>query len=182
MNENDATGGWKIGKKKVVYNKRFKVVEYSVKTPSGKTSIYNHVDIGDVSVVVALTSDKEVITVRQFRPTFGKEMISLPAGRVEGKETPLECAKRELREEAGFLADDWRHIGSFAVAPGMQSNRFHIFLAQFLKEGVAALDENEFIEIGKIHIDELLEGIKNNAYDYTSLVLSLLLARFKKLI
>ena len=175
-------GNWEIGKKKVVYNKRFRVVEYAVKKPSGKTDVYNQVESPDACVVLALTEDKETVVIKQFRPTFGKIMTGLPAGWIEEGETPAECAKRELKEETGYSANHWEYLGEFAVAPGLQTTKFHIFFARGLQEGEPQPDEGEFLEVVKLPVEQALKDAKKGLYDYSSFVLALLLARHGGLI
>lgn len=84
------------------------------------------------SVILAVTDGREVVLVEQLRRALGRRTIELPAGLIgddDSGEGPAATAARELREETGFVASDWEHVGEFATSPGMSSELFHLFRA-----------------------------------------------------
>jgi len=83
------------------------------------------------AVILAVTDAGEVVLIEQHRPAVGGSLIELPAGLIgdEGPTTPRETAERELMEETGFAAQNWRYVGEFASSPGMSAELFHFFLA-----------------------------------------------------
>lgn len=84
------------------------------------------------SVILAVTDAREVVLVEQLRRAHGRRTIELPAGLIgddDSGEGPAATAARELREETGFAASDWEHVGEFATSPGMSSELFHLFRA-----------------------------------------------------
>ncbi|MFN3286817.1 MAG: NUDIX hydrolase [Sphingomonadaceae bacterium] len=87
------------------------------------------------AAVLAITDEGEAVLVEQRRIPVGAATIELPAGLVgdvEG-ETPEQAARRELREETGFEAEHWRHLGDYVPSPGMTAERIHLFLATGLR-------------------------------------------------
>jgi ADP-ribose pyrophosphatase len=103
---------------------------------------------GAVAIVAA--DDEHVWLVRQPREAAGEEaLLEVPAGKldVEG-EPPLETAKRELAEEIGKAADEWRGLGSFYTSPGFTDEVVHVFLATGLSDVPRpVVDEEERIQI-----------------------------------
>ena len=137
----------KIVSSKPVYEcKVFTVTEDEAKDPGGfeiKRSIVRH---NGSAVMMAVDDRKRVLLVRQFRLPAGKELWELPAGKLDAGETPLQAAKRELREETGLRARTWKKLVSFWPSPGFLGERMNIFLATDLTAGEASPMEDERIE------------------------------------
>jgi len=97
------------------------------------------------SVVVPLRDNGDVILVRQYRYPHKKFILELPAGKLEPNEDPLEAAKRELREETGYIADNFQKLTAMFTTPGFCNEVLHIFLATGLKKSEFGqnLDEGE---------------------------------------
>src|SRR3990172_2376610 len=87
---------------------------------------------GGVAIVPILSGS--VLLIRQFRIAIGREILELPAGRLEGDEGPEACARRELEEELGYLADHMTLLASYYSSPGFTNERMRIFLAYGLHE------------------------------------------------
>ncbi|MFJ8001887.1 NUDIX hydrolase [Streptomyces sp. NPDC096310] len=96
----------------------------------------------DASVIVARDADGRVAVLTAEFPRHGGEYTFLPGGRREGDEAPEECARRELREEAGVTADTWRPLGSYAITLDSPA-RIHLFLAEGLTCGPQQLTPSE---------------------------------------
>jgi ADP-ribose pyrophosphatase len=76
--------------------------------------------------------------IRQYRYAAGGYIWELPAGILESaNETPVACAERELREETGLSAREWRPLGSIMTTPGFTDERIHLFLARGARTGKA---------------------------------------------
>ncbi|MEV7145107.1 NUDIX hydrolase [Streptomyces sp. NPDC093084] len=96
----------------------------------------------DASVVVARDEQGLVALLSADFPNHGGEFLFLPGGRREYGEDPLECARRELREEAGVTAERWHPLGAFAITLGSTA-RVHLFEAHDLTLGAQELTETE---------------------------------------
>jgi ADP-ribose pyrophosphatase len=96
----------------------------------------------DASVIVARDAHGMVAVLTAEFPEHGGEYVFLPGGRREGDETPEECARRELREEAGVTAETWRPLGSYAITLNSTA-RIHLFLAEGLTLGPQQLMPSE---------------------------------------
>ena len=78
-------------------------------------------------VIVPLEDDGSVVMVRQYRKAAGRELLEFPAGMIEGDASPVDAARRELREETGLDARELIELGSFFAAPGSLTERLHAF-------------------------------------------------------
>ena len=124
--------------------------------------------------VVALTPERRVVFVRQFR--FGTERVTteIPGGVVDPGEEPLEAARRELREETGYTSDRWSLLATIEPNPAFQSNLCLQYLAQDArKTHEVELDDGEDIEVALIEIEEVCRLIRAGEINH-SLVVSAL--------
>jgi ADP-ribose pyrophosphatase len=113
----------------------------------------------DVVAVVAVDRDGYVTLVRQFREAARRDVVEIPAGRIEAGEDPLETAKRELREETGLRGGRWRAGPVWWTTPGFCNERVHLFFAEDLEPGDPEPDEGEDIELVRWPRDELASRI-----------------------
>ncbi|MEK6222581.1 MAG: NUDIX hydrolase [Chloroflexota bacterium] len=110
--------------------------------------------------VVALTPEKKILMVRQFRFGVQAETIEIPAGMVEPGEPPLQAAVRELQEETGFTTEDWTSMGSAQPNPAFLANTLYLFLAQnVVQTHQPNLDTGEDMDFAAVTIQEVKEGI-----------------------
>ena len=133
------------------------------------------VDAPDWVNVVGLTAERDVIVVKQHRFGVGAPTIEIPAGMIDPGEQPLVAAKRELREETGFVAERWRSLGAVAPNPAFLNNRCHHFLAEGCRRsGEQLQDPGEDIHVGTMSLEEMRAAILDGAVDH-SLVLTAML-------
>lgn len=109
--------------------------------------------------ILPLTDAGEVLLVRQFRYPYGQVVVEAPAGKLEPGEDPLECGKRELLEETGMAASDYRFLGELYPSPGYCDEVISLYLATGLTEKAQQLDEDEFLEVDRVPLDTAVEQI-----------------------
>lgn len=132
------------------------VVRDTVELPNGKAAereVCLH--IGAVAVI-PITDDGKVIVENQYRYARGRVFLEIPAGKLDSAdEIPLEAAKRELREETGAVAEKFTYLGKITPSPAVLSEVIHLYLAEGLKFGERDLDEDEFLDVTEIPLEEL---------------------------
>jgi ADP-ribose pyrophosphatase len=150
-----------ISSRELLKTKLFSVVEEVANDPGGfeiKRSIVRH---PGSAVMMAVDENDRVLLVKQFRLPAEQYLWELPAGRLDSGESPLQAAKRELREETGFDAKQWTELVSFWPSPGYVQEKMTIFLAQDLTEGKQEPMEDERIEIRWFEHEELARMIRS---------------------
>jgi len=107
------------------------------------------VEHGASLAIVATPAPGELVLVRQYRHPARSALWEIPAGTAEPGETLIDGARRELREETGYVAGRIRPVGSLWMTPGFCSEVMHFFHADALAAGEPEFDEDERIEIGR---------------------------------
>lgn len=116
--------------------------------PNGHESIREYVLHPGAVVVLALLDNGNLLFERQFRYPLQRVFLELPAGKIDPGEEVLATARRELREETGYVADDWKYLGVMHPCIGYSDERIEIFLARDLaRSGERQLDHNEFLDV-----------------------------------
>ncbi|MBV8359006.1 MAG: NUDIX hydrolase [Deltaproteobacteria bacterium] len=128
----------------------------SAALPNGVTVELAIVRHPGASAVVALDDDGWIAMLTQYRHAIGGWLREVPAGCRNGGESPLECAQRELREEAGLTARQWDHLGSIVTIPSFCDERIELFLARDLSPSTSQLDFDEVIKVERINIEQAL--------------------------
>lgn len=115
--------------------------------------------VGAVAIV-PLTDDGKVIVERQYRYPLQQVITEIPAGKLNNKqENRLEAAKRELKEETGFVADTWVEIGEYYPAAAYSDEIITLYLAKGLRKGEQSLDDDEFLDVEAVPLEELVKEI-----------------------
>ena len=109
---------------------------------------------------VALTEDGKVILERQYRHAVGQVFWEFPAGKIDSGEKSAETAVRELKEETGFTAREWRYLTTIHPVIGYANEKIDLFLAKGLQQTGAQLDAGEFLEMQEVPVAELLPMIR----------------------
>lgn len=110
--------------------------------------------------VAPITDDDCLIFVKQFRYPIGREMLELPAGKLDHiGEDPYLCAVRELKEETGFTSSNITYLGDFISTAGFSDENIRLYMATDLVKGEASPDEDEFLDVIKIPISKALEMV-----------------------
>ncbi|MCL1819196.1 MAG: NUDIX hydrolase [Oscillospiraceae bacterium] len=133
----------------------FTITVDTVELPDGRSAEREIVHHNGGVCVLALTEDGNVPLVRQFRHGADKEMLELPAGKLELGESPEACGRRELAEECGLNADSFVSLGRIYPTPAYCGEIIHIFLAKGLTETEKNPDEDEFLSVEYVSLNKL---------------------------
>lgn len=133
-----------------------------VELPNGKTSKREIIRHQGAVAIIAVTDDQKLVLVEQYRKPLERTIVEIPAGLLEKGEEPSHCAKRELEEETGYDCSSLEWVTSFYTSPGFADELVHLYIAKGLskKENAAGLDDDEFVNLIEISLDEALEYIK----------------------
>lgn len=127
--------------------------------------------------IVAITDDNKVLLVRQFRKAIEKVLWEIPAGKLEQGESPKDCAIRELKEETGYSANNIKLIHKFYTSSGFSNQKIYVYLATDLEKGECCLDEDEFLELHEVNLNDAYEMINKNDIEDAKTSIGLLLAK-----
>ena len=160
------------------------VVRDKVSLPNGRVTYREMcLHMGAVAVV-PLTADGNVIMVRQFRYAHDRVFLEIPAGKLDKKdESPIEAAKRELREETGAVAAKYTDLGALDTTPALINEQIYLYLAEDIEIGERHPDPDEFIEVETIPLTKLIDMVMNGEIrDAKTQIALLKVARLKKMI
>jgi ADP-ribose pyrophosphatase len=131
----------------------------TVALPNGSTATREVIEHPGAVAVIAQTGRGELIMVRQYRHATGEILLEIPAGKRDQGESPLDCARRELEEETGYQARRWQSLFSFFTSPGFSDELLYLMMASDLEPGTAHTDDEEFIEVATVPVDEALQMV-----------------------
>ena len=137
----------------------FDVNRIHVTLPNGHESARDVVRHRGAVAVVALTDDGRICLVRQYRTALDRVTVEIPAGKLDPGEDPLTCAKRELLEETGMVAVRMAFLTTLATTPGFTDERIHLYMATGLTFGSAHPDEDEFLNVDLVPLNELIDAV-----------------------
>lgn len=170
--------------KKLTSEEKFKgkvlhVTKDTVELPNGNSATREVVRHIGAVCVVPVDEEGNVVMERQFRYPINSVISEIPAGKLDDpSEDRLSAAKRELREETGYTADEWTDIGLYHPAAAYSDETITIYLARGLHKGERSLDEDEFLNVELIPLKKLAdEVVKGNITDGKTQVALLKAAR-----
>jgi ADP-ribose pyrophosphatase len=166
-----------VSGERIFDGKLLKVHRDVVRLPDGSLGAREYVKHPGAVAIVPLFDDGRVLLERQFRYPQGREFIEVPAGKLEPNEPHLETAKRELLEETGYRASDWRRLGVIHQGIAHSDEAIEIFIARGLVKGEARLDAGEFLETLSVPFDQALEMIRDGRITDAKTVAALFWAR-----
>jgi len=130
--------------------------------PNGASSKRELVKHPGAVAVIAVTDEGKIVLVEQYRKAMEKALVEIPAGKLEQGEAPLATAMRELEEETGYICEDMKLLYSFYTSPGFADEIIYLYEATGLtkKEDKADLDEDEFVDLLEVTLEEAWELIQ----------------------
>jgi ADP-ribose pyrophosphatase len=132
-----------------------------VRLPNGSESAREYILHPGAVVVIAVLDNGKLLFERQFRYPLQRVMLEMPAGKIDAGEPEIECGRRELREETGYEAARWRHLGTLHPCVGYSDERIEIYLAQELNHVGHARDHEEFIETVELSLEEAIAAVRD---------------------
>ncbi|MBD3426253.1 MAG: NUDIX domain-containing protein [Candidatus Omnitrophica bacterium] len=132
--------------KKVFDGRLIKVFSKHQKLPNGKKTYLEKVHHPGAAVIVPLVKQK-VVMIRQYRPVIDKYIWELPAGTLDAGEKPGTCAKREIREETGYIAKRIERLGYIYTTPGFCNEKIHIYRIWCEEKKDQKKEEDEIISV-----------------------------------
>lgn len=149
-----------IEEKEVFKGKVLRMVTEIVELPNGKEGYREIVKHPGAVAILAINDKGNVVLVEQYRRAIDKILFEIPAGKLEKGEDIDGAAKRELEEETGYKARKFTYLGKIYTAPGFTDEVIHIYKAEELYKGEVNRDEDEFINVIEMSIEDIKKSIK----------------------
>ncbi len=151
----------KILNEKLIYEGNFiDILNVDVILPNGKGTSRDVVKHPGATAIIAFLDEDNIILVEQFRLPLNRNLLEIPAGKLNKNEEPIACAKRELQEETGYIANNLEYLGCIATAPGFCDEIIYLYKATNLTLGNKDEDDDEFTNVKIININKVKEMIK----------------------
>ena len=166
-----------ISTKHIYDNPWIAVREDTVIRPWGKEGIFGIVTMQDGVTIIAVDNANNVITTNEFAYAIHSYSLEWVSGGIDHDESPLECAKRELKEETGYEANEWIDLGYIDPFTSIIRARNILFLARDLKLWSMNPDEWEILNVGKIAYKKALEMVMNSEISHWASVVAILKAQ-----
>ena len=148
---------------KVMFEGRIlKMMVDDVELPDGSTSFREIVGHPGGVCVAPIDDDNNLYFVKQYRYPYHEIVLELPAGKFEKGMSPLDNGKRELKEEVGAEGYSFISLGQVYPSPGYTQEIIHLYACKIKNIGNQQLDQGEFLNVEKIHIDKAVEMVLNN--------------------
>ena len=148
----------------------------TVELPNGKEATREWIKHPGASSVIPILPDGRIILVRQYRYPIGEVTLEVPAGKLDAPdEDPLVCAERELSEETGYTAARITKLTTIATTVGFSNEKIHLYAAEGLTPGKQHTDEDEFINVVKVPLEEAVAMTRDGRIVDAKSVISILM-------
>lgn len=127
----------------------------TVLLPNGRKATREVVEHPGAVAVVPITNEGKIVLVRQYRYPVARELLEIPAGKLQVGEDPAACARRELSEETGFLCDQLEPLAQFFTTPGFADEKMYLFCARAMRVAAPHPDADEFINVESYSAQEI---------------------------
>ena len=144
--------GARIGSRRLYTGRILNLDMDEVRFPNGSSGELEMVRHPGAAAVVPFLSDPfgddpQVLMIKQYRYAAEDYLYEIPAGRLDPGEQPIDCARRELKEETGCTAERVEPLLTFYTTPGFTDEKIHLFMASGLTHGQTGRESDEFIEV-----------------------------------
>ena len=133
----------------------------TVRLPDGRAAVREYIEHPGAVTILPILDSGELLMERQYRYPVGRELFELPAGKIDPGEATVETAKRELLEETGYVAREWRRLTTFHPAVGYSTEHIELWLARGLAHRGRTLDDGEFLETLPVALGTALEWVRD---------------------
>jgi ADP-ribose pyrophosphatase len=116
----------------------------------------------EAAAIVPFVSDNEIILVRQYRYALGRETLEIPAGKIDGEESPEQCIRRELVEETGYEAGNIKWLYTYAPAIGYSNELIHLYMGKDLSKLEKRIDEDEISSVHIVALEDVMNMIRDH--------------------
>jgi ADP-ribose pyrophosphatase len=161
-----------IKQEEIYQGKIFSLWGGEVSLDNGEIAVREYIR-HDGGVAMVPVIDGNVILIRQFRISIERELIELPAGRLEPGEKPMDCAARELEEEIGYRAGQLIPIASYYASVGNSNERMYLFLALDLEKTELRLEADERIREVSMPLDEIKQKLASREFEDSKTIIGL---------
>lgn len=151
-----------------------------VELENGSTATREVIHHNGGVAALALDEDGNVLFVKQYRYPYGEVLLELPAGKLNVGEDPAACGLRELEEETGYTAGDFRILGKVYPTPGYTDELLYLYTAEKLVFKGQNLDEDEFVTVLKIPYEEAVEKCLNGEIRDAKTIIAILMYNARK--
>ncbi len=166
----------------IVYDgKLLKVHRDTVELPDGRQSIREYIRHPGAVVIIPFLPNGNILMERQFRYPSNQEFYELPAGKIDPGEALEHTARRELLEETGYEATSFSYIGKLHPGIGYTDEIIHIYTAKNLTPGAVQRDDDEFLEIFELSLNEARDWVLQGKITDAKTMVALLWATTKNL-
>ncbi len=148
----------KLYSRRIYKGKILTLFKDSVEMENGRNTT-REIVIHKDAVCILPVKDDNLILIKQFRYPLGNNIIEIPAGIIEKNEDPYSAARRELKEETGYVSSNMEKIISFYSSPGFTNEKLHLFIARDIIPGEQELDTDEDIELIEISLNKSIDMI-----------------------
>ncbi len=149
--------------------------DLTVRLPNGRLGHRDILRHPGAVAVIALTDEGKIVLVHQYRCALEQVTVEIPAGKLEPGEDPAQAAARELMEETGYLAQRMAYLGPIAPAAGYSDELLHLYMAMGLTFVGASPDEDEFLNVDLIDLDEMVDMVLDGKVVDSKTVIGVLL-------
>jgi ADP-ribose pyrophosphatase len=163
-----------IETEQVVNGKFIRLHTDRVRLPDGSEAHREYVLHPGAVVIAAFIDDDTLIFEHQYRYAMGRHFIELPAGKIDDGEDKLACARRELREETGYVSDAWDYATTLHPTIGYANEHISLYVARQANYVGHQRDEGEFLEVFTMSLTEAVARIGRGEITDTKTAFSLL--------